>query len=258
MGLLLFLDEIETRFTPDTSIKWMEKYWMLSICASVLYVILVLTGYHWMKAKSAYELRPALMAWNTGLAVFSALGFIITLRPLIDSIQKGGMGLSVCWTPVFSEPQLCLWSLLFAMSKFFEFGDTAFVVLRKTPLMFLHVYHHVTVFIQVTFVYQKMTPIFHWCMTMNLFVHWIMYSYYAAKSYGFRVPSKIAQCITVLQLTQFLIGIYCNILAIYVKTTGGDCVIHMDVIFFNVFFYFSFVVLFLNFFYNRYIKKKRL
>lgn len=36
------------------------------------------------------------------------------------------------------EREIGLWISLFALSKAFEFFDTAFIILRKKPLIFLH------------------------------------------------------------------------------------------------------------------------
>lgn len=41
------------------------------------------------------------------------------------------------------------WTTMFSFSKAIELVDTAFVVLRKRPLIFLHYYHHATVLVYV-------------------------------------------------------------------------------------------------------------
>ena len=49
---------------------------------------------------------------------------------------------------------------------------------------------------------------------MNLFVHSIMYSYYAAAAYGVRFPQPIRQSITTLQIIQMVAGTLLTILSL--------------------------------------------
>ena len=255
MQFLPFLDGVEASFSIDDSVKWMEKYWTATLYIAVLYVILVLAVRYWMKDKPAYSLHSALLAWNIGLAVFSTLGAITLLPSLIDTIRKDGMN-SVCWTPLSTNPRLSLWGFLYATSKLPELLDTAFIVLRKASLLFLHVYHHVTVLFYTWYAYQRgiTAGLPHWGGAVNYAVHSIMYSYYAARIYGIRVPRQLAQLITILQLTQFVVLFFSGIVAGYMTFTGVECN-PVDVIILHTTIMFSYGLLFLNFYFKRYWKK---
>lgn len=80
------------------------------------------------------------------------------------------------------------------MSKVMEFGDTFFIVFRKSPLPFLHWYHHVSVCI---FAWYALTTepsaLSTWFAGMNFAVHTVMYTYYACRAFGFRPHALIAK-----------------------------------------------------------------
>ncbi|CAL8097229.1 unnamed protein product [Orchesella dallaii] len=140
------------------------------------------------------------------------------------------------------------------MSKSVELGDTVFIVLRKQPLRFLHWYHHVTVFIYTWVTYEDYEPSLRWFMTMNMFVHAVMYTYYALKAMKIRVSRNWAMLVTVLQLSQMVVGVYINVYSLWIKRNGMDCVRRNEVIQLALTMYASYFVLFANFFYNSYLK----
>ena len=87
-----------------------------------------------------------------------------------------------------------LWGFLFVLSKVVEFGDTAFIVLRKSPLPFLHWYHHITVCIYTWYAITTVpSPLSAWFSGMNLTVHSFMYTYYAFRASGFKLHPLIAK-----------------------------------------------------------------
>lgn len=47
-----------------------------------------------------------------------------------------------------------------------------------------------------------------WFMSMNYIVHSIMYTYFALKAFGYRLPKQFAISITVSQLVQMIVGVY--------------------------------------------------
>ena len=156
-----------------------------------------------------------------------------------------------------SQSHTALWIFVFILSKIAELGDTVFIVLRKSPLTFLHWYHHVTVMLYGWYTFSNWSAVGLWFAIMNLFAHSVMYSYYAVKASGHKLPTSLAQCITILQLLQFFMGIICNLLAFWLKKSPGgeDCDLGDNMFYGAMVIYVSYFILFLNFFYHRYIKK---
>ena len=91
---------------------------------------------------------------------------------------------------------------------------------------------------------------------MNLAVHSIMYSYFLLKGLGIKVPSVFAKVITSLQLVQFFMGLLCVVVASYRLSNGEACHSAKDFTYLGLLIYGSYFVLFVNFFYHRYIKSK--
>ena len=255
MSFLSSLDYIEVRYDENSADKWMSRYWWLSVIASAVYVLLVRAGRSWMRDKSALSLRRPLVMWNTALAVFSFFGVMVTLPPVATGLWERGLGHTVCNRLLFSTPQRSLWCFLFTVFKMVELGDTAFVVLRKTPLSFLHWYHHVSVMIYCWGLYTHKPGAANWFILLNYFVHFLMYTYYAFKAGGYPVPSSIAKVITVLQMAQFVMGLSVTLLAYRLWASGVECHMTDQVFYFAIILYGSYLLLFLNFFYNRYLKK---
>ena len=239
--------------------EWAQQHWMLSVYAGGVYVLLVHAGKWWMSDKLPWSLRKPLVMWNTGLAVFSVLGTITLLPSMTTALWEEGIAYSVCQRVVIgtSSPHHNLWSFLFVLFKMVELGDTAFVILRKTPLNFLHWYHHITVMMYCWTNYYSRPGVANWFILLNFIVHSVMYTYYAIRACGYRLPSSIMQVITALQMSQFLIGMFANSLAYRLQAAGEDCVLTQQVFYFGLAMYGSYFVLFSNFFYQRYCVKKR-
>ena len=132
-------------------------------------------------------------------------------------------------------------------------GDTLFIVLRKQRLIFLHWYHHITVLLYSWYSYKDMVAGGGWFMTMNYLVHALMYSYYAARAAGVRVPRPLAMLITSAQISQMLMGVTVSAL-VYRWMQSGDCPSHLDNIVWASLMYFSYLVLFTQFFYQTYLR----
>lgn len=98
------------------------------------------------------------------------------------------------------------WVYLFCLSKIPELVDTLFIVLRKRPLIFLHYYHHALTLVYAWNAWALSLPNGGWFAAMNLIVHSLMYSYYAACARGVRFSQATRQAITSLQIIQMVAG----------------------------------------------------
>lgn len=255
MAIFRVLDHIEGRFDGEKAREWMSKYWFVSVIVSIVYLVLIFVGKQAMKNRPAFQMRRALLMWNTGLAAFSTIGSIILVPELIHKLIYEDFYMSVCKVPALKHPPLNIWGWLFIISKFLELGDTVFIVLRKTSLQFLHWYHHVTVLIYTWFAnsYSPPSAVGLWFASMNYAVHSIMYSYYAIKATGRKIPQWISQVITMLQLCQMFMAITCVTVAYNSYHSGKDCDFQDEVFYTGMAIYGTYALLFLNFFYQRYV-----
>ena len=245
-------------YDRELSDKWLNAYWpVLPGGLSAFYLLIVFVLKRCMDKREAIKPKAPIIIWNTCLAVFSAAGVVKFVPPaLLDELAIGGFVQSVCLIKPFSTETVNFWMSLFVISKFVEFGDTIFLVLRKAPLTFLHVYHHVTVALYSWHGATSRSSVGHWFVSMNFAVHSLMYTYFSMKGFGVNVPSVVAKVITSLQLLQFFIGLVCVIIAAARLWGGEICNSTVDVTLFGLVIYGSYLVLFLNFFYHRYIKQK--
>ena len=259
LDVIPYVSTIHAKFSIPKGVEFLEQYWYLSFVVSGIYLLLILLGTKWMNGKKRYDLRGALFVWNVGLASFSIIGTIALLPNLIHALVARGLWHSVCHSDAGKHSPQTLWAFLFILSKVVELGDTAFIVLRKTPLIFLHWYHHITVLILSWYAgCHPLCAIGQWFIIMNLCVHSVMYTYYALKAYGVRVPNRASLLITTLQLSQMVFGVVVSTMSYISYSSGVECSLSLGVFYGSAFIYSSYAVLFAHFFYNRYLSKSKL
>jgi len=244
---------IQKNFDLDHTERWTYDHLYVPPLASVVYLVLVFVGKQWMKNRNRFDLRGPLTLWNLILALFSVVGVSILLPSALYSAYSKGIVHSVCNSSIVTTPLLSFMCFLFVLSKLVEFGDTFFIVLRKTPLTFLHWYHHVTVLMYSWYGLATRNHAGHWFGGINFGVHAVMYSYYTLKAMRFRIPSSVAKSITILQLAQFFIGLLFVFIGIWALWTGTECGMNQTQINTGLIMYGSYFILFLNFFYHRYL-----
>ena len=250
-------EAVDEYYSKQTAAEWAYRNWMIPVIACVIYLVLVQLGRRLMRDRPPYKLRGVLTIWNVCLAVFSVLGLVAMAPNLISAVRDGGFAYSVCFTEIHYNSWLAFWSTLFCVSKVIEFGDTFFIIVRKTPLQFLHWYHHVTVCLYSWQSLALWSAPAHWFCAMNFAVHSVMYSYYVLKSSRVPMPSFVAPAITLLQLVQFVVGLAVITTATFHYLSGNTCHVSQSVIVCGLIIYGSYLVLFADFFMKRHCSAKR-
>jgi len=173
------------------------------ICLTYVLIVKII-GPSLMKNRSPFILKNTLILYNLFQVVFSSWlfyeygrggwfhGYSFTCQPVDYGDNPMALRmLNVCWWYYFS--------------KFSEFFDTFFFILRKKTahVSLLHVVHHGMMPMSVWFG-VRFTPGGHSTFfgLLNTFVHILMYSYYMLAAMGYRIWWK--KWLTGVQMVQFI------------------------------------------------------
>lgn len=111
---------------------------------------------------------------------------------------------------------LAFYGWLFYISKYYEFLDTAIILLKGKQSSTLQTYHHMgacgCLFVGIKY----MSPPIWIFLFFNSFIHALMYTYYTITAFEIRVPKMLKQSLTTAQITQFIVG-------------GGSALLHLFV-----------------------------
>ena len=226
-------------------LPWMQlasNYLWIPISTTVLYIIGIYYGVIQMNKREAYKLTGLLTIWNLCLTLFSAAGFYVLYSKTYESFLKTNLGL--CGDPEFRYGFEGLWIMLFAMSKFPELIDTAFLILRKKPVNFLHVYHHASVLLYCWYAFSLHSNSGIYYATMNFFVHTWMYFYYFLTSLNLK--PRWGNIITKIQILQMFIGFFINLYGFYVGCEMNESLFAGNIL------YGSYIFLFVHYYLKRY------
>ncbi|XP_045710474.1 elongation of very long chain fatty acids protein 3 [Phyllostomus hastatus] len=234
---------------------FLEEYWTASFLIALIYLLLIFVGQNYMKAREGFNLQGPLVLWSFCLAIFSILGTVRTWGYMWALALRNSLKQTVCFTNSLNDSVVKFWSCLFVLSKIIELGDTAFIILRKRPLIFVHWFHHSTVLVFSSFGYKNRVAAGGWFMTMNFGVHSLMYTYYTLKAAKMKSPGWFPRLITSLQLLQMLMGAIVVILA-YTWSPQHGCHTTTEQFFWSITLYVAYFILFARFFYQTYVMPK--
>lgn len=246
------LSAIATTCSPSPDFKWTEcaetlsTHHMAAVICFASYVPLMF-GLQWlMRDRPAMGLNLPLKLWNCLMSGLSIAGFVVNIQLLSQITFEESYT-----TLAYRDGYTGFVVMCFNLSKIPEMVDTLFIVLRKKQLMTLHWFHHLTVAIYCWTTIQTSPTIGYWFSLMNMFVHGVMYGYFAfAKELrGLRWFNPML--LTVFQIVQMVWGlVVCGMYTVHPNTTYNTPT--MFSLGYAVPMYASYLYLFCKFFESKY------
>ncbi|ORY23942.1 ELO family [Naematelia encephala] len=169
------------------------------------YLLIIFGGREIMRSRPAFKLTFLFQVHNLLLTTGSGILLALMLEEILPLYLKHGFYWSICYKGAFT-PRLVSYYMVNYYIKYVELIDTVFLVLKKKPLAFLHVFHHAATAILCFTQLEGETSVQWVVITLNLTVHVIMYYYYYATAGGKRIWWK--KYLTTLQISQFVIDLF--------------------------------------------------
>lgn len=173
----------------------------------VIYLSVIFGLQKFMRDRKPMNIEKLVMAHNYFLSFISLILFLLLSEAIFPQWWRNSFFYCVCDIGLFEDHRLELFFYVNYLIKYYELIDTVFLVLKKKNLEFLHVYHHaLTMLLCYTQLVGKTSV--QWVpIIINLFVHVLMYYYFAIAAQKRTVWWK--KYLTSLQITQFLIDLGC-------------------------------------------------
>ncbi|KAK0727155.1 GNS1/SUR4 family protein [Lasiosphaeria miniovina] len=190
--------EFKPRMTPLSTLNESAMF-------ITLYYAMIISGKEWMRHRKPFKLHGPFLVHNFFLSALSAFLLALYVEQLLPTLYNKGTYYAICeagggWT----KPLVTLYYLNY-LTKYVELLDTAFLILKKKPLTFLHCYHHGATALLCYSQLVGSTAVSWVPITLNLTVHVVMYAYYFLAARGIRVWWK--EWVTRLQIAQFVIDL---------------------------------------------------
>ncbi|KAI9096579.1 fatty acid elongase [Phlyctochytrium arcticum] len=181
-----------------------------------VYLTLVLGGQAFMRrfVKEPLAVKPLFFIHNAFLSASSLALLVLFLEIVVPNIWNNGLLWTMCHSGSYT-PRIEYLYYINYLIKYYEFIDTIFLVVKKKKLEFLHVYHHSMTMALCFFELEGRTSVSWVPVTLNLFVHVIMYYYYARTAVSSK-PIWWKKYLTSLQIAQFVIDLFAIYFATYV------------------------------------------
>lgn len=250
----IYLQDFETWYSSSDLRQWCtdRNNWTTWGTVSFLMMLFVLPKI--MRSHKPFDLRGILFFWNMGLALFSLFASARLwqfMRADLASFSADDYRRTIC--ELGTDNVTSLWMYLYCMSKFVQFGDTFFLIVRKKPLTFLHQWHHSVVLAFMWTQFTTGSPALKYFMLMNVIIHAVMYFYYALQCLNIRIHKSVAMTITAVQILQMVAGLWTQYLTYHYLAQGHECFRNDWAAFTAVVVYGSCLYLFSAFFVQKYL-----
>lgn len=202
---------------PTYLMQWIPNQTPLSTLPEVAigiitYLVVIFGGRELMKGHAPYKLKIPFQIHNTILYVGSGLLLALMAESVVPMIWHHGFFYSICSEEAWTD-KLEFYYIINYYFKYIELIDTVFLVLKKKPLAFLHVFHHAATAALCYTQLEGKTAVSWVVISLNLLVHVLMYYYYYATAGGKKIWWK--KYLTTMQITQFIIDIFIVYFATY-------------------------------------------
>lgn len=132
--------------------------------AITIYGIVVFGLKQWMTNRNPFKLTAIIAAHNfflSGLSLFILGGMIVNLRSILEQTSSPIRQFFCDDNRKIPQGPQVFFFYIFYLSKFYELLDTVIIVLKKRPIIFLHVYHHCITVLLVFIMIKEEVLIFH-------------------------------------------------------------------------------------------------
>ncbi|KAA8493119.1 putative elongation of fatty acids protein 1 [Porphyridium purpureum] len=197
---------MQWRFVPDVTpySGWLEP-WL----AVAVYFVVIRGLQAWRKGKKPLKFPAILFLHNILLSIGSALLFAALAYVLFEKAFMDGYSLHnmICSEQMHDDGRLHMIYYINYFFKYYELLDTVFLVLQSKEVLFLHSYHHAATLI-LTWSQQREHSTVQWVpILLNLFVHILMYYYYAMTTIKKGAKIWWKKYLTSIQISQFVIDV---------------------------------------------------
>lgn len=196
------------RFVPD-EFQYIEGETFLSTNKEVFigiitYYVIITVGQLIFKKLSPLKLQFLFQCHNLFLTLASLTLLTLLFEQILPILVRHGVLYAVCSPNSWTQKLVTIYYLNY-LTKFVEFIDTYFLVVKKKKIIFLHSYHHGATALLCFIQLGGATSVSWVPILLNLAVHVVMYWYYYLASRGIRVWWK--KWITTFQILQFVLDL---------------------------------------------------
>ncbi|OWA49850.1 Elongation of very long chain fatty acids protein 2 [Hypsibius exemplaris] len=258
-ALVASYDDLNQKIYENSDLRTRDMLFMRSfggvILLTLAYIIFTVVGPRVMADRKAFDLKWPMFAYNLGASIFSLW---MCLEMVVNTWRAGYTFLCDPYRLSYDPAELRIVNVLwwYFVSKGIEFLDTVFMVLKKknNQITLLHVWHH-SFMLPFLFMSVLVGPCGQGLPgpIINSFVHVVMYGYYALSLFPVLHPYLWwKKYLTQMQLIQFVILAISSCYSI-----ASGCNFPSVIIYGQLAFLLTLIVLFGNFYVQSYINRKR-